>query len=197
MNSCLLLLDKNQLFPNISYPTCVSKQTTHPTLALRLQVPHWLQAMNPSRFREKTQSSASIIRIHDAPSLVREAARRKEEKIGGGDILKVSSARRATSDVFMLSDRVRVSGQELHCPLAVLCLVTLLALTTFLDAQVPSHVGILFAQIVVEGTWQRLDPHRVLLQLVGLQEKKKFCLKRAYIGLRQNHTVTRNNRHFS
>lgn len=40
MNRCLLLFDNNQLFPNISYPTCFSKQTTNPTLVLRLQVPH-------------------------------------------------------------------------------------------------------------------------------------------------------------
>lgn len=105
----------------------------------------------------------------------------------------MSSGRRATEGIregpptsaaVMLSNRIRVSGQELHCPLAVLCLVTLLALTTFLDAQVPSHVGILFAQIVVEGTRQRLDPHRVLLQLVGLQEKKVEVVSQASISYR-------------
>lgn len=67
-----------------------------------------------------------------------------------------------------LTDGVRVSGQELDRPLAILSLVAPLALATLLEAQVPAQVSVLLGEVVVEGTRQSLHPHRVLLQLVGL-----------------------------
>lgn len=43
-----------------------------------------------------------------------------------------------------------------------------LALSTLLEAQVPAQVSVLLGEVVVEGARQRLHPHRILLQLIGL-----------------------------